>query len=80
MLPLESYDNLAEYEANAPGPEQFETDDSAGYSSKSYTYMYTKDFEPGVVNIDFSDMSHNGDRAVIVVKPITPKPFEYKLK
>ena len=80
VLPLESYDNLAEYEANAPGPEQFETDDTIGYSSKSYSYMYTRDFDAGVVTIDFSDMSHSGDRAVIVVKPITPKPFEYKLK
>lgn len=80
VSPLGGYSTEADYEAGNPGPEQFEIDDSAKYASKSYAYMYTRDFEPGVVNIDFSDMSHSGDRVVIVVKPITPKPFEYKLK
>jgi len=80
VLPLDGYKSLADYEADAPTPDRFETSGSAFYSAKKYSHMYTKDFGAGPVTLNLNDLSHSGDRIVIAVKPTTPKPFDYKLK
>ncbi len=80
VLPLDGFKTLEDYNTDAPTADRFEGDSKSGYATKKYSHMYTKDYGAGTVTVNLNDLSHSGDRVVIVVKPITPKPFEYKLK
>ena len=80
VLLLDGLKTLEDYNTDAPTADRFEVDSKSGYATKKYSHMYTKDYGAGEVTINLNDLSHSGDRVVIVVKPITPKPFEYKLK